>query len=618
MPNRLVALLEDKLGIRIKGRPDKRNDMSINVDKTLGDTIRDLAEASSGVDLTELDSFRTISTDREAQYRVYDEMDMDSTISSVIEMYADDATQYNNKGQVIWAESSDSDVSAFANRIIDVLQLNEKAWSHIYALCKYGDLYLELFKDDEDIDGSTRDDMVTTRGTSSSVVKSHKTGSYLEEYVEQVANPAEIYDLMQKGKTVGFIKVNTDDDGDVTSLKRSINHYIAQGEETVIYPPDKYIHICLAQNTERFPDKVRISYRTKDDEDEASYGELAYSEYVVRRGKSILFDIYKTYKELSLLEDSILMSRVTRSSIIRILQVEVGDMPKAQARETLKRVKRLIEQKNYMNKNDGTYSSVASPGPIDNIIYVPTREGKGNISMSNIGGDADIKSIADLDYYLSKLAGGLKVPLGYIQGTSGENGLAGGQALTKLDSRYARTIKRVQNAYIAGITTLVNIFALSRGLVDHINSFTIKMTSPATQEDLDRDETISNHVSMVGDIMDLLGDESIISSKTRKDILVYYLNNLISDPEIAKMVEDDTTVDDNSEEVDESSEDYDYGSIGGDFNSGGDDFGSIPDIGEDDFADDFSSDLDSTMDTAVDTTEVSTSADEFGDFTDEF
>lgn len=589
MPNRFTKLLEDKLGVRIIPKPSKSSDMSIATHKDLGDTIRDLMEASCGVDISELDEFRTLSTDREAQYRVYDDMDMDSTISSVIEMYADDATQYNNKGQIIWAESDDADVAAFANRIIDVLQLNENAWSHIYALCKYGDLYLELFKDDES-SGSEDDDMITTQTTGSAVIKSHRIGSYLEEYAEQVSNPAEIYDLTQKGKTVGFIKVKSDDNVAANDTIRGSYHYIDQGEETIIYPADKYVHICLAPNTERFPDKVRINYSAKDHE--TGQCDPTYTEYTVRRGKSILYDIYKTYKELNLLQDSVLMNRVTRSSIIRILQIEVGDMPKPQARETLKRVKQLIEQKNFMNKNDGTYSSTASPGPLDNIIYVPTHEGKGNISMSNIGGDVDVKSIADLEYYLSKLAGGLKVPIGYIQGSSGENGLAGGQALTKLDSRYARTIKRIQNAYMQGIKTLVNIFALSRGLTDHINNFTIKMTSPATQEDQDRDEILSNHVGMIGDIMDLLSDEAIISTKSRKEILVYYLNTLLGDPDVAKIVEDDPTSEE-SDITDEDGESHDY------------------DVGDTDFDNDFSSD--DNFDTDFGDTDIDTGLDDMGD-----
>lgn len=611
----LKVFLEDKLGIRIRGKPDKSSDTSIDPNNTLGDALKDIY-GSAGVDLTELNKFRTMATDRETQYRMYDEMDLDSIVSTTLEMYADDATQFNSKGQVIWVESDDPDVAAFGNRLIDVLGLNEKAWSHIYAMCKYGDLYLETFRDDEGY-GTSQDDMIDTNISAGlgTVVKDHRRGAYLEEYVEAVSNPAEIYDLTSRGKTTGFIKINNPNIEDKGSLSPRYSYqHIEAGEETIVYPPDKYVHICLAPNTERFPEKLRLQYV-----DEQS--EVGYREYTIKRGKSVLHDIYKIYKELSLMEDSVLMNRVTRSSIIRILQVEVGDMPKSQARELLKRIKQIVEQKNFMDKTDGSYQSMSSPGPIDNIIYVPTHEGKGNISMANIGGDVDVKSIADIEYYLSKLAGSFKIPIGYLKGSSGENGLAGGQALTKLDSRYARTIKRMQNAYISGITTLLNIFAMSRGLSDHINNFTVKMVSPSTVEDSERDEALDNHANMIGTILELLSDENIISDQTRKDVLVYYINNLLGDAEVGRMVEDDDTVDKNNADessLDDVDSDSDFGGRGNfstNIDTGGDDFGGLDSIGSESDTLDLGGNDEIGGDIDLDTNNTE---DDFGDFTDEY
>ena len=46
-----------------------------------------------------------------------------------------------------------------------------------------------------------------------------------------------------------------------------------------------------------------------------------------------------------MLESSVLLSRVTRSGIVRKVAVEVGDMPKEQVQQTLRRVKELFEQR---------------------------------------------------------------------------------------------------------------------------------------------------------------------------------------------------------------------------------------------------------------------------------
>lgn len=599
------AILEKTYGIRIKPKPSNLSSLPISKPgDTLGDVLEDL-QGTSLVDMSQLEEFRTMSADRENQYRIYDEMALDSVIASALEMYADDATQYNAKGQIIWAESEDSDVSAFANRLIDVLDLNKNAWSQIYSMVKYGDLYLETFRDDEIDD----DPLLHDLSYSDIKIQDHRKGSVMEEYIEAVPNPAELFDLTKRGKTVGFIKVPTNDSN---SIEPRYNYqFIQEGEETIVIPPDKYVHIPLTNRTDRFPEKVNISFPKDDDEITSSSGTIKTYTYQVVRGKSILHDIYKVFRELKLMEDAILLNRVTRSSIIRIMQVEVGDMPKSQARELLKRVKTLIEQKNYMEKNDGTYQSMASPGPIDNVIYVPTHNGKGNITASNLGGDVDVKSIVDLDYFKNKLYGGLKIPKQFLGDDMEGSGLSAGTSLTKLDSRYARTIKRIQNAYISGITTLINLFAVNKNLPDHVNNFTIKMVSPSTVEDSERDEVFDNRMNMIGTFLDLIGNEEMFDDKTRKDVLLYFINNFLNEPDIAEMLEDDNTIN-KPKEDEEGTDDFDSGGdFSTDFDSGTD---SLGDLG---------GDLDSGADTDTsgesDFVEPEISDDSgFGDFSDEF
>ena len=607
--SRFKILFEDVLGIRIKPKPSMYHNLPVEKPgDTLGDKLVDNdpdnnVEGTNIADVSQLNEFRTMSSDRETQYRIYDEMAQDSIIASALEMYADDSTQYNSKGQIIWAESENQDISAFANRLIDILDLNRNAWSHIYSMVKYGDLYLETFRDDEN-----DEDPLLQKDLSYSDVKvqEHKNGSIMEEYIEAVPNPAELFDLTKRGKTVGFIKVPVND---TNSVEPKYNYqFIQEGTETIVLPPDKYVHIPLTTSTDRFPETVSISFSDgklkSDDTVTTSY------KYNVIRGKSILHDIYKAYKEVKLMEDALLLNRVTRSSIIRIMQVEVGDMPKSQARELLKRVKQLIEQKNYMDKSDGTYQSMASPGPIDNVIYVPTHNGKGSISASNLGGDVDVKSIVDIDYFKNKLYGGLKIPKQFLGDDMEGSGLSAGTSLTKLDSRYARTIKRIQNAYISGITTLINLFAISKGLNDHVNNFTVKMVSPSTVEDSERDEVMDNRMNMIGTFLDLISDETMFDVKTRKLVLLYFINNFLNEPEVAEILEEDETVNQQESPEDESD----------DFDSGGD-FSTDFDDGSSGF-DDFGGDLDTELDMDTDSSDIEepeiTDDSDFGDFSDEF
>jgi len=537
MADNKVKVFFENFRIRFKPKP-KSGIIDVDFENNIGDFLEGL-EGSNILDMSELNIFRTMSIDRETQYRLYDEMAVDSVLSSALELYADDATQYNLKGDIIWAEAENSDVAAYANRLIDALGINSKAWSHIYSMIKYGDLYIETFKDDEIDD----DPLITNKLPYTDIqVSRNKVGAKLEEYVEVFPNPSIIFDLSKKGKTVGFIKI---EQMDANPLDPRYNYqHIQEGQSENILPPDKYVHISLSNKTDRFPETVSITFSTDESESKTKT-------YRISRGKSILHDAYRIYRELKLMEDSLLLNRVTRSSIIRLLQVEIGDMPKTQARNLLKRIKTMVEQKNFMDKSDETYTSMASPGPIDNIIYNPTRDGKGAISIANIGGDPDVKSISDIDYFKTKLYAVLKIPPQFLGDTSDPAGFSGGTSLTKLDSRYARTIKRIQSTYIAGITTLINLFALSDGLEDHVNNFVIKMVSPSTIEDSERDELLNERISMIKDLVDLFNDPEIVSTKARKSILIHLIGTFINEPEIVEILEQDIIVEEEPEEIEE-------------------------------------------------------------------
>jgi len=579
---RRKLLYEDVLRVRVKGNP------GINKMPNTAGTPSDLVNIVDEIDknnslvgnLSDLQEFRELSSDAEARYRIFDEMEKDSVISSALDMYADDATQYNRDGNVIWAESDDPDISAFANRLIDIFQLNTNAWSHIRSLVKYGDLYLELFRDDEGSDDANPYGLDDAGTSTTMQVYRPKKGSELEEYIERVENPSTVYELTRKGKTVGFVKTK---ENNTNSLDPKYFYQTIQvSDEDILMPSDKYVHMYLAGN-ERFGQTVDIEVSNDS-------GDTKLIKYKVNRGKSILNDVYKSYQELKLMEDALLLNRVTRSSIIRILQIEMGDMPKSQAREVLKRFKTIIEQKNFMDKTEGTFTSQANPGPIDNCIYVPTYNGKGAISASNLGGDVDIKSIVDLDYFKEKLAGGLKIPLSYISGTAQENGLGGGTSLTKIDARYARTIKRIQNVYIQGITTLINIFAVNKHLDKNVNNFTIKMVSPSTSEDAERSEDLATHIDLANSIIDLINNGmNEVDEGAMKEIVEYLINSYLNEPDISKILED--IPEENPEDMEENGEDEDFGGFGG----GGH---SSHSFGGDDFGGDFGSDFDSgTSDT---------------------
>lgn len=475
------------------------------------------SDAADILNMNEINRFRLLSNKRNDKFNSFDLMSQDSRVASILNMYADDCTQYNQSSKVIWAESSNPNCAEFANRIIDNLQLNKHAWTHLHSMCKYGDLYLELFYDNE------IDDDANSKYT-------RPVGSVLTEHIEMVKNPACMFDLIKHGKTEFYIKVHDEKNTfNQTDYDQLYNKYPNLDTDKV-YPADKFVHITINDGFNRYPNKYILKNTNTDEE----------TLYDVKEGNSILANVFKVWSELNLLEDSVLLNRLSKSAIIRLIQIEVGNTDDEEVHNILQLLRDKISRSRYFDKSSGDYKNQVNPGPLENIIYHATHKGNGAITHSTIGGDVDVKALADIDHFLEKFAQGFPIPLAYVKQSNEGEGLSNGTSLTKFDARYGRTLKRIQTAYISGIVDLINIFAYKRGLTEYINEFNIKMVSPSAVEDNERDEKLKSHTEIIRDIMDIIDkDETAYDKVTKKKITNYLIQSMLQDTKLNDILQED-------------------------------------------------------------------------------
>ena len=275
------------------------------------------------------------------------------------------------------------------------------------------------------------------------------------------------------------------------------------------------------------------------------------------------------------------MNRLTKSSILRTINVEIGDMGKTEAQTLLRRIKTMVEQKSAYSTNTSMQDYV-NPAPAENILYFPTHNGVGAVSTAQIGGDVEVGDLNDLDYWKKKLFASLGIPGQYLGDTDDATGFNGGTSLTLISSRYAKTIKRIQNTFIQLYTDIVNLMLFDRGLSDYINKFSLHMQTPATQEERDRRENMSTSINNVREVMSLL--DEIEDKQIRLEILKSLLSTVISNQEVIGLIEEEIAkleedaLANSSDELDEFVNDEDS-----DFNfedTGGSDVLDLPSLGD--------------------------------------
>ena len=524
--------------------------------------ITDNGESSRAV--TELNNFSGISMTRNSLYEAIDDMCEDARIAAAVDIYTSVACEPNDRGHIVWAESDDERINGYINYLLDSFNVDKFAYQWMCSLVKYGDLYLRLYRESEDVNVKRNNEKTTLN--EDVIIKAFKDDDKYIEYTEMHKNPAEVFELQKRGKTVGYIRTHLPDtattNNDYLYSNSFLSRYTFNTHDVDIYPADSFVHACLVDPNIKYTEEVVLG---------DSNIEGSSVTYTVRRGRSLLYDAYKIWKTLSLLENAILLNRITKSSIVKVVQVDTGDMDKTRIRPYLQQLRQSIENKIAIDVNNNMTEG-ATYSPIENLIFVPKHDGKNVIDVSEIGTGEVKPQLDDLDYFRKKLFSALGIPGAYLGEDDGESGFDSGVNLTLKSAQFAKKIKRLQNALVQALTDAINLILLDNKMYSYINEFTIKMQAPMTREEQSRKENLSTTIAAIDSQMRLLSDNGIEDPAAKLNILKILLADAGINSDILGIVQKEI---DKLEEQAAPAEEADSGDGGGglgDLDLGGGDF----------------------------------------------
>ena len=508
---------------------DSTTKLDIDTNKVLIDNIIE-AGLQSKLDISAIDRFTSISNARDQVYQLIDTMCNDSAVSAIVRTYTDDVCEMADNGHIVWCESSDPNISRFVNYLLNIMNVDKQIGKWVYCLIKYGDVYLRLYRESDYHDVLFNRVDRTKQALNEAVNLSiHSTNDNYSYYIEMVPDPSTMFELTRHGQTFGYIETpNKPNNFDTTSYvggttgmmsgnSNGAYTFAYKTSDVNIYQADDFVHAALEDNISRFPETVDLFYETLEDTKDlkrktGSNTGTGSQSYTVRRGKSLLYDSYKIWREKALLEASVLLSRVTRSGIVRKVAVEVGDMPKEQVQQTLRRVKELFEQRSAYVEG-GSMSEYTNPSPVENFIYYATHNGQGNITVESVGGDFDPKQLTDLDWWNNKFYASYGIPKQYFGWTEDGAGFNGGSSLSIISSVYAKGVKRIQNTILQAITDAINLILLNKGCKAYLNNFVLRMQAPVTLEEQTFRSNFSDRVTAISNVNSLFSD---VEDKARR------------------------------------------------------------------------------------------------------
>tara|TARA_R110000824_G_scaffold136818_1_gene300623 strand:+ start:3249 stop:5144 length:1896 start_codon:yes stop_codon:yes gene_type:complete len=329
---------------------------------------------------------------RRERYARYEEMDDYPEIGTAFDIYADDATQKNLRNKR-WTVLSDSQmVVDEVNRMFTKIHLERDYWDIIRNMVKYGDCFMETILD----------------------VNNPKKG--LQRM--KVLNP-------------NFIIRVENEYGYLTDFLQEIpdsNDWAAYGSVADNMAGAKFITLDRNQ-------VVHFRLRTSDP------GFYPY-------GKSIGALAIRVFRSLKLMEDAMLIYRLSRAPERRIFYIDVANMPATKAEMFIEKVKEKFKKEKYYDNNTGTIDARYNPLSADEDFYVPTRGSQGT-KIDTLPGAQNLGEVDDVRYFRDKLLAALKVPKDYI--VEKDKSPERKANLSQLDAKFARVIGRVQQQAEIGL-----------------------------------------------------------------------------------------------------------------------------------------------------------------------
>jgi hypothetical protein len=216
-------------------------------------------------------------------------------------------------------------------------------------------------------------------------------------------------------------------------------------------------------------------------------------------GKSMLEGARRVWKQLSLMEDAMLIHRIMRAPEKRIFKVDIGNIPPNEVDNHMERIMNQMKKTPYLDQQTGDYNLRFNLQNMVEDFFLPVRGSDSGTSIDNLPG-LEWTGTDDIEYLRNKMMAALKIPkafLGYDESLSGKATLAAE------DIRFARTIQRIQRIIVSELNKIAVIHLYSQGYRDEsLVDFTLGLTNPSTIFEKEKIDVWKNKVEVSKDMQE--------------------------------------------------------------------------------------------------------------------
>ena len=174
----------------------------------------------------------------------------------------------------------------------------------------------------------------------------------------------------------------------------------------------------------------------------------------------------RAYRQLSLVEDSIVIYRLVRAPERLVFNVDVGNMSPPKAEAYLRKLIQQYWSKKTFDVNQQGAVQKFNPQSMLDSFWFAKRAGSEGTSVTQLAGGANLGELNDLMYFVNKLYKSLKVPTNRL---NPEQTFSDGNEILRDELKFAKFIIRLQQQFAAGLKNGFFTHLELKGLVKKYN-----------------------------------------------------------------------------------------------------------------------------------------------------
>jgi hypothetical protein len=370
-------------------------------------------------------------------FKDYENMDNDPIVSSALDIYADESTMKSEYGDVLTIKTDNEQIKEILHNLYyDIINIEFNLWPWIRNMCKYGDFFLKL--------------------------------EINEKYGITNVVPMSVYDV---SRMEGLDPENPE-----------------------------YVKFLIESSTSehRYKSETSATREELENYEVAHFRLLSDSNYLPY-GKSQVEGGRKIWKQLSLMEDAMLIHRIMRAPEKRVFKIDIGNIPPAEVDNYMQQIVNKMKKAPVVDETTGDYNLKYNMQNITEDFFMPVRGGDSGTSIESLPG-LTYEAIEDIDYLKNKLLASLRIPKAFL----GYDEAAGSKAtLAAEDVRFARTIERIQRITLSELTKVGIVHLYSQGYTDaDLVNFELELTNPSTIYEQEKIELWGNKTTLAKDMIE--------------------------------------------------------------------------------------------------------------------